>query len=107
MDWIYLILAGLFEIGWPIGLRLGWSSAHIRWWPLAGAAVWMLGSSVMLFLAQRTIPLGTAYPVWTGLGVAGAFIFGLLVFNESATVFRAVCVALIGVGVIGLKLAPK
>lgn len=104
MNWIILIVAGLVEIGWPLGLKYGWTEQGIRWWPLLTAAVFMVLSGVLLMLAQRTIPMGTAYAVWTGIGAIGAFVAGIALFKEPATAARLVCVVLIVCGIVGLKL---
>ncbi len=104
MAWTYLLLAGLFEIGWPLGLKYGWQPSGIRPWPLALAAVSMGCSGVLLFLAQRTIPMGTAYAVWTGIGSVGAVVVGICLFQESAQAARIVCVTLIVLGIVGLKI---
>lgn len=104
MAWFYLIVAGLFEIGWPLGLKWGWTETGIRWWPLVFSVVCMAISGVCLLIAQRTIPIGTAYAVWTGLGAIGTFFVGLLLFREPATAARFVCVGLIAAGIIGFKL---
>ena len=85
MDWIYLLFAGIFELGWPLGLKIGWSEEGIRIVPLSFSVVCMAISGALLFLAQRTIPIGTAYAVWTGLGAVGTFLIGLMVFKEPAT----------------------
>ncbi len=103
MAWVLLILAGLFEVGWPIGLKLGWNSEGMRFWPLLFSAASLAVSSVLLFLAQRSIPIGTAYAVWTGIGAVGTFLVGLYFFSEPATAARFVCVGLIAAGIIGLK----
>ena len=102
--WIILLLAGCFEIGWPLGLRLAQSGA----WRLAGmatAVVCMAVSGYLLFLAQRHIPMGTAYAVWTGIGAAGAFVTGMLLFDEPFSLMRAAAVMLIVSGVVMLKMA--
>jgi len=104
MAWLYLFLAGLFEIGWPVGLKLGWNADGVRIVPLAGSILCMLFSGVLLLIAQRTIPMGTAYAVWTGIGAIGTFIVGLILFKEPATAARFVCVGMIGAGIVGLKL---
>ncbi len=103
MAWIYLILAGLMEIGWPLGLKYGWQANEVRVWPLVGALVSMIASGALLFVAQRTIPMGTAYAVWTGIGSVGAFIAGVLLFKEPAQAARVACVLLIVAGIVGLK----
>ncbi|MET3790052.1 DMT family transporter [Aquamicrobium terrae] len=105
MAWLYLILAGLFEIGWPIGLKLGWTGAGAqpRWILLA--IVCMTVSGALLLVAQRTIPIGTAYAVWTGIGAIGTFLVGVYAFGDSANLLRFLGVALIAGGIITLKIA--
>lgn len=107
MAWIYLVLAGLFEIGWPLGLKLGWSREGLRALPLVASVACMIASGVLLLLAQREIPMGTAYAVWTGLGAVGTFFVGLALFKEPATATRFACVGLIAAGIIGLKFAHR
>lgn len=104
MAWVILLFAGLMEIGWPLGLKYGWREGGIRTWPLVLAVVSMLASGALLFLAQRTIPMGTAYVVWTGIGSVGAFVAGVLLFGEAATAARVACVILIIAGIVGLKM---
>jgi len=105
MAWLYLIAAGIFEWGWPVGLKLGWSDqgAHYGW--IAFSIVSMVASGTLLLLAQRTIPMGTAYAVWTGIGAVGTFLLGILLFAEPATLARFFFVGLILTGILGLKLA--
>lgn len=105
MAWIYLILAGVCEIGWPIGLKLGWTENGARPLWLGFAIACMAISGVLLLLAQRVIPMGTAYAVWTGIGAAGTFVVGIVAFGDAATSMRLVSVGLIIAGVIGLKFA--
>ena len=105
MAWIALIIAGVFEWGWPVGLKLGLSEQGLRWGWLSFSLASMIGSGTLLLIAQRSIPMGTAYAVWTGIGAVGAFAIGLLVFNEPATLARFFFVGLIVVGIVGLKLA--
>jgi len=105
--WIALIIAGIFEWGWPLGLKLGLSEQGLRWGWLSFSLASMLGSGTLLLIAQRTIPMGTAYAVWTGIGAVGAFVIGLAVFSEPATLARFFFVGLIVVGIIGLKLASS
>jgi quaternary ammonium compound-resistance protein SugE len=107
MAWFILILAGFFEIGWAIGLKAGWTDQGIRIWPLAGSILSGAVSAALLFVAQRSIPIGTAYAVWTGTGAIGVFAVGVLAFREPASLLRLVCVALIASGIIGLKLVAK
>ena len=105
MAWLYLVVAGVFEIGWPLGLKKGWGpdGAQVGW--LAFAVVTMTVSGALLLLAQRTIPMGTAYAVWTGIGAVGAFVTGVLLFGDSASALRIASIGLIVAGIIGLKLA--
>ncbi|ABM94969.1 QacE family quaternary ammonium compound efflux SMR transporter [Methylibium sp. Pch-M] len=104
MAWIYLALAGLFEIGWPVGFKLSQQPAY-KVWGIAAAVLSMGLSGWLLWLAQREIPIGTAYAVWTGIGGAGTFLIGVLFFGDSASLARYLGVALIVGGVITLKLA--
>ncbi len=101
---MYLLLAGLFEIGWPLGFKLS-QQPEYRISGIAGAIVSMALSGLLLWLAQREIPIGTAYAVWTGIGGAGTFIIGVMFFGDPATLARFVGVALIVGGVVILKLA--
>ena len=104
MAWVYLIVAGLFEIGWPVGLKLSQTPGRL----IVGvviAVVCMAASGALLWLAQKTIPIGTAYAVWTGIGAAGTFIVGILFYGDSTSALRLVSVGLIIAGIIGLKLA--
>lgn len=104
MSWLYLVLAGLTEIGWPVGLKIAQSGQH-KITGIAIAVGFMMLSGTLLFLAQRTIPLGTAYAVWTGIGAAGTFLVGICFFGDAASLLRYVGVMLIVGGVIVLKLA--
>ena len=105
MAWLYLGLAGLFEIGWPLGLKLGWTAQGPRPWWIAFAVVAMLASGALLLWAQRFIPMGTAYAVWTGIGAVGAFVVGIVLFGDSASAVRIASIGLIVAGIIGLKIA--
>jgi quaternary ammonium compound-resistance protein SugE len=104
MPWICLITAGLFEIGWPVGLKLSQTPGRFGL-GLTVAVVCMAASGTLLWLAQKTIPIGTAYAVWTGIGAAGTFIVGVLFYGDSASAMRLVSVGLIVAGIVGLKLA--
>jgi quaternary ammonium compound-resistance protein SugE len=104
MAWVYLVLAGLMEIGWPVGLKFANGENGFRIVPALLAAFFMGVSGFMLYLAQREIPMGTAYAVWTGIGSVGTFIVGILFFQEPAQVARCVCVGMIAFGIVGLKL---
>ena len=102
MAWILLVLAGLFEVGWAIGLK--YTEGFTRPWPTAATVLAMVISIVLLGLAVRSLPMGTAYAIWTGIGAAGTVVLGIVLFGESASPARLACVALILAGVIGLKL---
>lgn len=104
MPWIYLILAGLMEIGWPVGLKLS-QVPERRIMGLALAVICMIISGLFLWLAQKTIPMGTAYAVWTGIGAAGTFLLGIMIYGEPALPLRIFAVVLIIGGVGLLKLA--
>ena len=103
MAWIILLTAGLLEIAWAFGLK--YSSGFTRLLPSIATLFAMLASAALLGTAVRTLPLGTAYAVWTGIGTLGAVLIGILVFGEPASVARLLCVGLIIAGIIGLKLA--
>lgn len=102
MAWVYLLFAGLFEIGWAVGLKF--SHGFTRFGPSAATVVSMGFSIALLGLALRTLPLGTGYAVWTGIGTVGTALLGLLLFAEPATAGRLACVGLIVTGIVGLKL---
>lgn len=104
MAWVYLVLAGVFEIGWPLGFKLS-QQPEYRTAGIAGAIVSMGISGFLLWMAQREIPIGTAYAVWTGIGGAGTFLIGVMFFGDAATLARFLGVALIVGGVVTLKLA--
>ncbi len=101
MSWILLTIAGLFEIAWAIGLK--YTEGLTRPWPTVATAVAMIASVVLLGLAMRTLPVGTAYAVWTGIGAVGTVILGIVLFGEPATFARLACVGLILGGIVGLK----
>ena len=102
MTWIILIIAGLLEVTWAVGLKYthGFTKLMPTLWTLTA----MLGSIGMLGLALRTLPLGTAYPIWTGIGTVGTVIYGIVALNEPASAVRLACIAMIVGGIIGLKL---
>lgn len=105
MAWLSLFLAGIFEIGWPLGLKLGWTEQGLRPWWIVFAIVSMTASGALLLWAQRFIPMGTAYAIWTGIGAVGAFTVGIFIFGDSASTMRIVSIALIVAGIVGLKVA--
>lgn len=103
MAWIYLVVAGLFEIGWAIGLK--YTEGFTRIVPTALTVTAMVVSVVLLGLALRELPVGTGYAVWTGIGTVGTAILGIVLFAEPATAMRLACIGLIIAGIAGLKLA--
>jgi quaternary ammonium compound-resistance protein SugE len=103
MSWILLLIAGLLEVAWAAGLKT--SEGFTRLWPSVFTLVTAVGSFVLLALAMRQLPLGTAYAVWTGIGAVGAFIFGIVMMGEAVTAARVGSAVLIVVGLIGLKLS--
>jgi quaternary ammonium compound-resistance protein SugE len=102
MDWAMLAVAGLFEVAWAVGLK--YTEGFSRWWPSVGTALAMLVSVALLALAMRTLPVGTAYAVWTGIGAVGTALLGIALFGEPATFARLGCIVLIVAGIVGLKL---
>ena len=104
MAWIYLILAGLFEIGWPVGLKMA-QAPESRLSGVMIAVVFMGISGLLLWLAQKEIPIGTAYAVWTGIGAAGTFIVGIMFFGDATSLGRYLGIILIIAGVVTLKLS--
>lgn len=101
MAWISLFIAGLFEVGWAIGLK--YTDGFSKLWPSVWTIAAMIVSLVFLEYALRTLPVGTAYAIWVGIGAVGTAIMGMWPFNESREIARIVCLALIVAGVIGLK----
>lgn len=104
MNWIYLILAGIFEIGWPLGLKLSQTMTS-KAFGITLAVASMILSGLLLWHAQKTIPIGTAYAVWTGIGAVGTVIIGVMYFGDSASIWRMFSALLIVIGIVGLKLA--
>ena len=105
MAWAILFVAGLLEIGWAVGLK--YTQGFTRPVPTALTALALVGSMALLGLALRTLPLGTAYAVWTGIGSIGTAILGIVLFREPATAIRLACIGLIVAGIVGLKLASS
>lgn len=101
MAWIVLIIAGLFEIGWAVGLK--YTEGFTRVGPTVFTAISLIISMALLGWSVRTLPLGTAYAVWTGIGAVGTAILGIVLFKEPATAARLTCIALIVAGIVGLK----
>ena len=104
MAWTFLFIAAILEIGWPLGLKLSQTTDNKIFW-IVFAAVTMIASGYFLWLSQKTIPIGTAYVVWTGIGAVGAFVIGILKFDDPVTAGRIISALLIVAGVIGLKLS--
>lgn len=101
MAWTYLVIAGLFEMGWAVGLK--YTEGFTRLWPSVWTAASMAVSVFLLARALRDIPLGTGYAVWTGIGAVGTAVLGMALFDESRDVARIVCILLIVAGIVGLK----
>lgn len=101
MDWIILFIAGLFETTWAIGLK--YTDGLTRLWPTVGTLVAMIISVVLLGIAMKNLPVGTAYAVWTGIGAVGTVILGIILFNEPVNAGRMISIALIIAGILGLK----
>jgi len=104
MYWIYLIIAGVFEIGWPVGLKMAQTPGKAITGIIIAIACMAL-SGYLLFLAQKGIPMGTAYAVWTGIGAVGAFVVGIFLYNDPASLLRIAGATLIISGVVLMKLA--
>lgn len=102
MAWGILLFAGLLEVGWAVGLK--YTHGFSRVWPTIGTVAAMIGSMTLLGIALRTLPLGTAYAVWTGVGTIGAALVGIIVLGEPASALRLMCICLIAAGILGLKL---
>ena len=102
MPWIILFIAGIFEIGWAIGLK--YTDGFTRLWPTVGTVVAMVLSVVLLGLAVKSLPVGTAYAVWTGIGAVGTAALGIVLLGEPATAGRLASLGLIVAGIVGLKL---
>ncbi|MEO7012744.1 MAG: quaternary ammonium compound efflux SMR transporter SugE [Dokdonella sp.] len=105
MDWFILVAAGLFEIGWAIGLK--YSAGFTRLWPSIGTVLAMAISLGLLGIAMKSLPVGTAYAVWVGVGAVGTVILGIVLFDEPANAGRVLSVALIVAGIVGLKLSSS
>jgi quaternary ammonium compound-resistance protein SugE len=102
MAWVMLFIAGLLEVGWAVGLK--YTQGFTRPWPTMATVLSMVASMVLLGLAVRTLPLGTAYAIWTGIGTVGTALLGMVLFQEPATALRLTFISLIVAGILGLKL---
>lgn len=105
MNWLFLVLAGLLEVGWAVGLK--YTEGFTKPVPSVLTAVSMAGSVYLLSLALRDIPLGTAYGIWVGIGAVGAAIAGIVLFKEPASTLRIVSIVLVVAGIVGLKLSSS
>ncbi len=103
MNWFILVIAGLFEIGWAIGLK--YTEGFTRPWPTVGTALSMVISVGLLGIAMKSLPVGTAYAVWVGVGAVGTAILGIVLMGESANPLRLISLGFIVAGIVGLKLA--
>jgi quaternary ammonium compound-resistance protein SugE len=101
MGWTYLLIAGLLEVGWAVGLK--YTEGFTRLWPTVFTVAALVGSMLLLALALRELPIGTAYAIWTGIGAVGTAVLGILLFGESAAALRLVCIGFIVAGIVGLK----
>lgn len=101
MNWIALVVAGLLEVVWAVGLKF--TAGFTKFWPSVGTLVAMVGSFALLAQALKTIPVGTGYAVWTGIGAVGVAIFGMAMLGEPRSASRIACITLIVLGIIGLK----
>jgi quaternary ammonium compound-resistance protein SugE len=105
MSWIFLLIAGLFEIGWAIGLK--YTDGFSKLWPSVITIITMILSFYFLSSAVKTIPIGTSYAIWTGIGAVGTAILGIILFGESKELIRLFFILLIIVGIVGLKIFSK
>ena len=105
MAWIYLTIAGVLEVAWAIGLSK--TEGFTKLWPSVWTALGLAGSMWLLALAARTIPIGTAYPIWTGIGAVGTAILGMILLKEPATAMRILFIVMIVGGIVGLKATAK
>jgi quaternary ammonium compound-resistance protein SugE len=103
MAWVILVIAGLFEVGWAIGLK--YTEGFTRLWPTVGTVLSMIISLWLLGIAMKSLPVGTAYAIWVGVGAVGTVILGIVLLGEPANIARLISVALIIAGIVGLKLA--
>lgn len=105
MAWVILVIAGLFEVGWAIGLK--YTDGFTRFWPTVGTVVAMVASLWLLGVAMKSLPVGTAYSIWVGIGAVGTVALGIMLLGEPASAGRLISVALIVAGIVGLKLSAQ
>ncbi|HQV80350.1 MAG TPA: quaternary ammonium compound efflux SMR transporter SugE [Agitococcus sp.] len=102
MAWVYLLIAGVLEVQWAVTMK--YTEGFSKLWPSVFCIVGMAASVYFLALAQKTLPLGTSYAIWTGIGAVGATVFGIVLFNEPRDMARILCILLIVAGILGLKI---
>lgn len=102
MAWVYLIIAGVLEVQWAVTMK--YTEGFTKLWPSVFCIMGMAASVYFLALAQKTLPLGTSYAIWTGIGAVGATICGIILFNEPRDIARILCILLIAAGILGLKM---
>lgn len=107
MHWVLLLIAAIFEVGWPLGFKLSDVHPEKFWLYISLAILSMALSGVFLYFAQKTIPVSTAYIIWTGIGAIGTFLIGICWFDDSASLLRMFFALLILVGIVGLELTAK
>lgn len=107
MPWLYLIIAAIFEVGWPLGFKLAGLHPERFWTYISLASISMLLSGVFLYFAQKSIPVSTAYIIWTGIGAIGTFLLGICFFGDSSSILRMFFALLILVGIVGLEITSK
>ncbi len=103
MNWIILVIAGLFEVGWALGLK--YTEGFSKLWPSVFTVLAIIISLSLLGLAMRTLPVGTAYAIWTGIGMVGTVIAGIILMGDPVSVFRVLSISLILIGIVGLKIS--
>ncbi|MDD3738733.1 MAG: multidrug efflux SMR transporter [Lentimicrobiaceae bacterium] len=105
MEWIYLIIASILEVGWPLGFKLSQTTPY-KWQWIVFAIISMGLSGLFLYLAQKSLPIGTAYVIWTGIGAIGTLLIGIFYFGDSASALRMISAFFIIIGVVGLRIFP-
>lgn len=107
MPWLYLFIAAIFEVGWPLGFKLSGLHPERFWTYISLASISMLLSGIFLYFAQKYIPVSTAYIIWTGIGAVGTFLLGICFFGDSSSILRMFFAFLILVGIVGLEITSK
>lgn len=107
MAWFYLMIAAIFEVGWPLGFKMSGLHPEKFWTYISLASISMIISGVFLYFAQKSIPVSTAYIIWTGIGAIGTFLIGIFFFGDSSTLLRMFFALLILIGIVGLEITSK